>query len=284
MRDPNPVSIPPHPLPGEEPLFPPNRPPTLTATAGPPVEPRRPAMGEVRGEMARGGVLIVLRERCPAPVRLIALDFLLTRPPDAAGDWPRLLREAAILAHLQYPDLVPLYEVGEHAGQPYLTAWLVEGSHARPWTEMAPVLARLAKAVHDAHQDADRRTNLHPARVVLDADVVPALTTEGPAERGPGAILRECLADPGPRLDGERQVVALKGADRAPGQSGASAAELTAEVERWLRNGPVQACLVALGVAGPGQSPDTAQVKAAPANRAPSGASDLLRPPEKTDG
>jgi serine/threonine-protein kinase len=206
------------------------------------------------GEFGRGGLRVLLRGHCLGPIRLVQLDFLLARLPGDLIDWPRLLRGARTLGHLQYPDIVPVYEVGEHAGQPYFTVWLVEGPIARPWTEsssqeVALALARLGKAVHDAHQHAAFRKHLHPARIALDADLhLDRVVREQAGRDVFGLILCECLGDrppswaasPDPLPPLHREVLALKCPDRAPGRQYASAAELADEVERFLRGEVVQ--------------------------------------------
>lgn len=70
---------------------------------------------------------IVYRARQRQPDRLVALKVLLPRQADTAAMLTRFRAEAAIVASLDHPNLLPVYETGERDGLPFFSMKLVEG-------------------------------------------------------------------------------------------------------------------------------------------------------------
>src|SRR5262249_37310701 len=81
---------------------------------------------EIIKELGRGGMGIVYHARQLSPEREVALKVIRTdRLADLSADerrqWlERFRREAQLIASLeQHPNLVTLYDVGEHEGRPF---------------------------------------------------------------------------------------------------------------------------------------------------------------------
>ena len=117
----------------------PNLGPTAPAPTTRPAAPPELAAGsryvgyEILGELGRGGMGIVYHARQLSPEREVALkvirtDRLAELTPAEVRMWmERFRREAQLVASLeQHPNLVTLYEIGEHEGRPFFTMQLVD--------------------------------------------------------------------------------------------------------------------------------------------------------------
>jgi WD40 repeat protein len=131
---------------------------------------------ELLEELGHGGMGVVYKARQRGLGRLVALKVIRGGAAATAEDRLRFRTEAEAAARLDHPNIVPVYEVGEHAGQPYLAARYVEGVPLSRQLERfrddprtaAGVVAVLARAVHHAHQRGVLHRDLKPGNVLLE--------------------------------------------------------------------------------------------------------------------
>jgi serine/threonine-protein kinase len=145
---------------------------------------------EVLEELGAGGMGIVYRARQLCLGRVVALKTIRGRGHAPAPALARFRAEAEAVARLQHPNVVQIYEVGEHDGLPYLCLELVEGGSlasriARDGfapREAARLLEVVARAVHAAHEQGIIHRDLKPANVLLAVDGTPKITDFGLAK------------------------------------------------------------------------------------------------------
>jgi hypothetical protein len=131
----------------------------------------------IEAEIGRGGMARVYRARQVSLTRTVALKILA---PDLAPDGlfvARFHREATIIAALEHPNIVPIYDVGEAFGHPYLAMRYVPGpSLAAALTKDGAfslertlvILTQIASALDYAHQHGVVHRDLKPANILLE--------------------------------------------------------------------------------------------------------------------
>src|ERR1700676_5591600 len=82
---------------------------------------------EILRELGRGGMGVVYLARQLRPERLVALKMVLAGAHAGAEELTRFRREIEAVASVSHPNLVPIYEVGEHDGRPYYAMQFVAG-------------------------------------------------------------------------------------------------------------------------------------------------------------
>ena len=150
---------------------------TLTDPVGP-ARPDHPVIPgyEILEELARGGMGKVYKARQISLRRLVALKLIRDEGRDAAR-WRRLFRgEAWALARLNHPNIVQVYDLGEHEGVIYVAMEYVAGGSLAdvihragplPPRHAAELLEPVAWAAEFFHLRDLIHRDLKPANVLL---------------------------------------------------------------------------------------------------------------------
>jgi tetratricopeptide (TPR) repeat protein len=130
---------------------------------------------EILGELGRGSMGVVYRARQKDLNRLVALKMVRMGAHAGHEALTRLIDEARVVARLQHPNIIQIYEISLRQGLPFFSMELVEGGNLAEWLGGKPlpfrqaghVVLALARAVHAAHQNGIIHRDLKPANILL---------------------------------------------------------------------------------------------------------------------
>ena len=163
---------------------------------GTPKPARRLGKFELLDTVGHGAFGTVYKARDPELDRVVAVKVPRAGNLGGPQDRERFLREARSVAQLRHPSIVPVHEVGEADGVPYLVSDFVRGvtltdllSARRPaFRESAELVAAVADALQYAHERGVVHRDVKPSNIMIGEDGTPFVMDFGLAKREAGEI------------------------------------------------------------------------------------------------
>jgi eukaryotic-like serine/threonine-protein kinase len=127
---------------------------------------------ELEHELGRGGMAIVYAAVDMEMGRRVALKVLAAHLAGDPAFRKRFLREARIAASLSHPNLVRVYDIGEHDGQPCIVMELAEGGTLEGGRLTSAEAAQVAEGLAYAHAHGVVHRDLKPGNLLRTTDGV----------------------------------------------------------------------------------------------------------------
>jgi len=169
----------------------------FTAESNPNQTPKKPTMPKMIGGyeiskvLGRGGMGIVYKAKQKKLDRIVALKMVLAGSHASPDQLMRFISEAKAVGHLQHPNIVQIFDIGEHENLPFFSLEFVDGNSldkqlaGKPQAPLdaAKLLEKLCLAMQYAHEHGILHRDLKPANVLMGRNGVPKITDFGLAKR-----------------------------------------------------------------------------------------------------
>ncbi|MDD2922922.1 MAG: serine/threonine-protein kinase [Anaerolineales bacterium] len=132
---------------------------------------------EVERELAQGGMGIIFLARDPYIQRQVVVKVLMHRHTTDEVYREFFQQEAEVIAALEHPCIVPIYDFGWHGPQPYIVMRYMAGGSLEDklaraevkQTEIAHALKRIAEALDAAHARNIIHRDVKPSNFLYDS-------------------------------------------------------------------------------------------------------------------
>ena len=129
-------------------------------------------------QMGQGGMATVYKAYHAALDRYVAIKALHPAMMEDPGFLARFQREAKVVAKLEHPNIVPIYDSAEDGGRPYLVMKFIEGETLKARLARGPLsneeVLRIVEAVGQAltfaHESGYLHRDVKPSNVLLAPD------------------------------------------------------------------------------------------------------------------
>ncbi len=142
---------------------------------------------EILNELGKGGQGVVYLARDSQLDRQIAIKTL--RRSDHNTE--HLMHEARIVSKLQHPNIIALYDTGEHQGSPYLVYAYIEGQtlarllqeeRVLPFVRATEIACSVLEGLAYAHSQGVSHLDVKPANVMISSNGIPMVMDFGLAK------------------------------------------------------------------------------------------------------
>jgi serine/threonine protein kinase len=141
----------------------------------------------VEAQTGTGGMATVYKAYHPRLDRHVAIKMMHQTLTADEAFHARFEREARIVAKLEHPNIVPIFDFSEHERDPYLVMKYIEGrtlknilkDGALPLHEVRRIMTAVAAALDYAHKQGVLHRDVKPSNIILDANGTPYLTDFG---------------------------------------------------------------------------------------------------------
>ncbi|MEQ8677074.1 MAG: protein kinase [Aggregatilineales bacterium] len=142
---------------------------------------------KIVAQIGAGGMASVYQAYHARLDRHVAIKVMHPNMLNDPGFHARFEREARIVARLEHPNIVSVYDFEEYKNQPYLVMRFVEGQTLKDKlrdgmlspSETLTLMTHLADALTYAHKRGVLHRDLKPSNIIIDADGTPYLTDFG---------------------------------------------------------------------------------------------------------
>ena len=142
----------------------------------------------VSRRLGRGGMGIVYEAQDTVLRRKVAIKFFSEAVAVTDDAVQRLVKEAQAAARLNHPNVVSVYEVGQHEGNYFLVMELVRGTSAEEhlklngpfdWVQATRITASACRALAAAHAAQLIHRDIKPANLLLCSDPLAGDSSQG---------------------------------------------------------------------------------------------------------
>lgn len=138
-------------------------------------------------QIGQGGMATVFKASHSVLDRYVALKVMNRAFLEDSDFMTRFKREARVVAGLDHPNIVPIYEFAEHNGLPYLVMKLIEGETLRERLLRGPisrqeccdVMEAVGRGLSYAHDQGILHRDIKPSNIMLGNDGSILLTDFG---------------------------------------------------------------------------------------------------------
>jgi serine/threonine protein kinase len=137
--------------------------------------------------LGQGGMASVYKAHHPKLDRVVAIKMIHPQYVTDANFIGRFEREAQIVAKLEHPNIVPVYDASEQDGMPYIVMKYIEGKTLKDVlndgaledADTLHVITQIAAALDYAHGRGVLHRDVKPSNIMVDHDAIPYLTDFG---------------------------------------------------------------------------------------------------------